>query len=54
MSIDSIKSNQINCLVAKQNKLLYILLNNGIELLRLTQTLWEQYFYYFDSFWYIC
>jgi len=29
-------------------------LNNAIELLRLKQSLWERYFYYFDSFWYTC
>jgi len=29
-------------------------LNNTIELLRLKQSLWERYFYYFDSFWYTC
>jgi len=29
-------------------------LNNEFELLRLKQSLWERYFYYFDSIWYTC
>jgi len=33
---------------------LHILLINEIELVKLTQSLWERYFYYFDSIWYTC
>ena len=53
-SLFSYASKPIYCLVANKITFIHLKINNAVKLLRLTQSLWERYFYYFDNFWCTC